>query len=276
MKRKGEFPTEYRSFTNGPLSLRVERYGNLDLISWYEIREFEGKNYPDRHPVPFFSRIHCDTLRMAPAVNFFQEDANGLRRDFVPADSEWSPNGYLSERSSLRMKQNCFSMEFKPFSNRPFSIMLRKTNVPDGILKTMKNQIVGSWKSHCRFSREDLKQMGISEDDLDLLSDEMSSMFGQMEDGDEDETEGRTATFPLLNQLFGGDNLPQKGQKPSPEKDDEEKDSDTKSKKNKRAKLKAKEKLNMSLALNGARDFFLCCRKKEQEMAHRMTDCCIA
>ena len=26
----------------------MERYGNLDLISWYEIRELEGKNYPDR------------------------------------------------------------------------------------------------------------------------------------------------------------------------------------------------------------------------------------
>ena len=26
----------------------MERYGNLDLTSWYEIRELEGKNYPDR------------------------------------------------------------------------------------------------------------------------------------------------------------------------------------------------------------------------------------
>ena len=76
-----------------------------------------------------------------------------------------------------------------------------------------------------------VRQMGFSEEDLENLSDEMSSMFCQMEDGDEDETEGRTATFPLLNQLFGGDNLPQKGQKPSPEKDDDEKDSDTKSRK---------------------------------------------
>lgn len=50
-----------------------------------------------------------------------------------------------------------------------------------------------------------VKQMGISEDDLDLLSDEMSSMFGQKDDSDgEDDPESRTATFPLLNQLFGG------------------------------------------------------------------------
>ena len=54
-----------------------------------------------------------------------------------------------------------------------------------------------------------VKQMGFSDEDLDNLSDEMSSMFGQLdaEDGDDDETESRTATFPMLNQLFGG-NMP--------------------------------------------------------------------
>ncbi|MBE6943037.1 MAG: ATP-dependent Clp protease ATP-binding subunit [Ruminococcaceae bacterium] len=56
-----------------------------------------------------------------------------------------------------------------------------------------------------------VKQMGISEDELEELSEEMSSMFGQNEDKDEDEdeTESRTATFPLLNQMFGS-NLPAK------------------------------------------------------------------
>ena len=57
-----------------------------------------------------------------------------------------------------------------------------------------------------------VKQMGISEEDLEMLSDEMSSMFGQRDDsdGDEDEAESQTATFPLLNQLFGSSNLPAK------------------------------------------------------------------
>ena len=55
-----------------------------------------------------------------------------------------------------------------------------------------------------------VKQMGISEEDLDTLTDEMSSVFGQMEDpeGEDDEVESQTATFPLLNQLFGSGNLP--------------------------------------------------------------------
>ncbi len=60
-----------------------------------------------------------------------------------------------------------------------------------------------------------VKQMGFSEEDLDSLTDEMSSMFGQndTEDGD-DETESRTATFPMINQLFGGMNLPKKPDAP--------------------------------------------------------------
>ena len=53
-----------------------------------------------------------------------------------------------------------------------------------------------------------VKQMGFSEEDLDSLSDEMSGMFGQMDMGDEDEMDSRTATFPMLNQLFGSGNLP--------------------------------------------------------------------
>ena len=58
-----------------------------------------------------------------------------------------------------------------------------------------------------------MKKMGISDEDLDNLTNEMMSAFGgaegmeglmnqpKEEDGEEDE--GRTATFPFLNQLFG-------------------------------------------------------------------------
>ena len=59
-----------------------------------------------------------------------------------------------------------------------------------------------------------VKQMGFSEEDLDNLTDEMSNMFGQIDAGDhdEDDMDSQTATFPLLNQLFGGSgqNLPAK------------------------------------------------------------------
>ena len=73
---------------------------------------------------------------------------------------------------------------------------------------------------------EAVRQMGISEEDLDMLSDEMGNMFGQMDDTDrydDDEIDSQTATFPLLNQLFGGNaNAPVN---PAPKKEKEEKGS---------------------------------------------------
>ena len=63
-----------------------------------------------------------------------------------------------------------------------------------------------------------VKQMGFSEEDLDNLSDEMSNMFGQIDQGDsdDDDMDSQTATFPLLNQLFGsaGNPAPQENRPP--------------------------------------------------------------
>ncbi len=68
-----------------------------------------------------------------------------------------------------------------------------------------------------------VKQMGFSEEDLDNLTDEMSNMFGQIDSGDhdEDDMDSQTATFPLLNQLFGSSpNLPA-NPKPEPKQEKE-------------------------------------------------------
>ena len=80
-----------------------------------------------------------------------------------------------------------------------------------------------------------VRQMGISEEDLDMLSDEMSSMFGQREnngEGDGDEIDSQTATFPLLNQMFGNSG----GAKPAP-KQQEAQEEDPKKKKNRHHKF---------------------------------------
>ena len=63
-----------------------------------------------------------------------------------------------------------------------------------------------------------VKQMGISEEDLDALSDEMGNVFGQNDMGDEEDPDSRTATFPLLNQFLGG-NLPARQPKEPQEQD---------------------------------------------------------
>ena len=85
-----------------------------------------------------------------------------------------------------------------------------------------------------------VRQMGISEDDLDMLTDEMSNMFGQRdssEDADDDEIDSQTATFPLLNQLFGGnmDNSP--APPPRPAKKEEPAEEGKGKKKNKKHKF---------------------------------------
>ena len=82
-----------------------------------------------------------------------------------------------------------------------------------------------------------VKQMGFSEEDLDNLTDEMSSIFGQRdEDGaEDDERESQTATFPLLNQLFGSAPMPEKAD--VPEKKSEQDKENPKSGKNKKHKF---------------------------------------
>ena len=83
-----------------------------------------------------------------------------------------------------------------------------------------------------------VKQMGFSEDDLDNLSDEMSSMFGQIDQGDhdDDDMDSQTATFPMLNQLFGSaPNMPSKPAEPAPKQTSEPEDSGKK--KNKKHKF---------------------------------------
>ena len=74
-----------------------------------------------------------------------------------------------------------------------------------------------------------MKRMGITPDDLENLNSEMMPAFGGAEelgdvaqaneDGDEDEESGKTATFPFLNRLFGGNNNPpaEKGETPQRE-----------------------------------------------------------
>ncbi len=76
-----------------------------------------------------------------------------------------------------------------------------------------------------------IQKMGITDEDLENLTSEMMSAFGgaegmeglmpqDREDGDEDD--GRTATYPFLNQLFGaaagGDAEPKKDAAPRPDK----------------------------------------------------------
>ena len=84
-----------------------------------------------------------------------------------------------------------------------------------------------------------MKKMGISDDDLENISNEMMSAFGGAEaldglgggaeDGEDEDDEGRTATFPFLNKLFGAQQQaqgegsgPNRGEKPGAPKEGRE------------------------------------------------------
>ncbi len=97
-----------------------------------------------------------------------------------------------------------------------------------------------------------MKRFGISDDDLDALTNEMMHAFGGAESLDilsEDEDEGddengKTATFPFLNRLFSGSDVPAQSE-------DEKETQDTKSEKHKDRKAeKAKHKFLNNYCIN--------------------------
>ncbi|MCD8334855.1 MAG: ATP-dependent Clp protease ATP-binding subunit [Clostridiales bacterium] len=106
-----------------------------------------------------------------------------------------------------------------------------------------------------------IKRLGISDDDLDGLTSEMMNAFGgpeameslpeisQQEDNDDEDDEGKTATFPFLNKLFNSNQPPREGG----ERRQESREKDDKKKENRPQKLKYLENYCVSLT-NRARE----------------------
>ena len=95
-----------------------------------------------------------------------------------------------------------------------------------------------------------VKQMGFSDEELDNLSDEMSNMFGQIDSGDhdEDDMDSQTATFPLLNQLFGGNHpAPQMNENPPAPRQEKSEEGEEKPGKKKSKKHKFQDSYCMDL-----------------------------
>ena len=90
---------------------------------------------------------------------------------------------------------------------------------------------------------EAVRQMGISEEELDMMTDEMGSFFGQIDEADrhdDDEVDSQTATFPLLNQLFNsmtGGNVPNPPAPRPPKKEEKQEEGEKGKKKSKKHKF---------------------------------------
>lgn len=84
---------------------------------------------------------------------------------------------------------------------------------------------------------EIIKKMGLTDEDLDSLTDEMMEAMGGVDsltETDSVEEDGKTATFPFLNRLFGGpDEPPSQTEFPRPSREPKDKEGSTGSKKRK-------------------------------------------
>ena len=73
-----------------------------------------------------------------------------------------------------------------------------------------------------------IKKMGLTDEDLDSLTDEMMEAMGGVEsltETDSGEDDGKTATFPFLNRLFGGpDDQPPQNDYSRPGREPKDKD----------------------------------------------------
>lgn len=133
------FPNEYRAFCRGPLSLCVERFGGINSISLLDIREFEGKLYPDRFPVRWLCRRSGGTMGRplySPAIQFHHGAKN-----CVPESPELFPFGFRSPEYSLAMNGNSVIFRFAPHPGEKFVMTLSRWHMPEGEMPSLKNQL---------------------------------------------------------------------------------------------------------------------------------------
>ena len=133
------FPNEYRAFCCGPLSLCVERFGGVNSISLLDVREFCGKLYPDRFPVPWLRRRGGATMGRplySPAIQFF----HGFR-NYVPVNAEIYPFGFTSAEYSLALTEKSAAFRFSGFPGEKLVMTLSKFHMFEGECPALKNQL---------------------------------------------------------------------------------------------------------------------------------------
>ncbi len=131
------FPEQFRVFGRGELSLCVERFGGIDSLSILDVREVNGRLYPDRFPIPWVSKDGetLDRPLYSPGIQFRHDG-----RLYYPAEPEIYPFGFDSSDFSLAAGKLSVSLIFRPYEGEEFCMMLSKHHLPEGVMKTFKNQ----------------------------------------------------------------------------------------------------------------------------------------
>jgi hypothetical protein len=91
------FPYEAYSFTDGQLSLQVERNGGFNELRYLSILEEGGTFHPERYPLPIFSRYRAKNYHMyGPVVRFASTFAGGRTISHTPDNVWFLPFGFSS------------------------------------------------------------------------------------------------------------------------------------------------------------------------------------
>ncbi len=133
------FPDQFRAFVNGPLSICVGRFGGIDSVERLDIRDFHGKLYPDRIPIPWITRNVSKIMERplyGPGIRFLSENVQ-----YVPEKPELHPFGFRSDAMSMILKQNSAAFRFAGHKTGTFRIVFCRHHMPDGKRKSLQNQL---------------------------------------------------------------------------------------------------------------------------------------
>ena len=138
------FPEEYRAFCNGELSICVERFGGINSVNLLDKYECGGKIYPDRFPLPLFSRNGMSGGRplFSSPIRFFAVDSGETEIPFYPENAELFPDGFISKNYSMFLDNDSFGVNLIPDkSDRKVFAVISKCHFLSGELESLKNQL---------------------------------------------------------------------------------------------------------------------------------------
>ena len=138
------FPEEYRAFGNGPLAVCVERFGGINSVNLLDIYECNGKLYPDRFPLPLFSRNGESGNRpiFSSGIRFFLVDEDGVEKTFYPEYPDIYPDGFISKSYAMFLEQDAFGVNLKKQkSDKKVFALISKYHFISGNLESLKNQL---------------------------------------------------------------------------------------------------------------------------------------
>jgi len=154
------FPNEYYAFTDGEISITVERFGGINTICCLDLFEKNGKFYPDRGYTPIIfmkeGKVCGKRYLYGPAMQFistntFPDGTKGRNFFHVPDNVKLYPFGFESEsnRFGYVTRYNMcinrrevlwsFSNEFPTREN--FIVSINKDHIVQGKIYTLKNQL---------------------------------------------------------------------------------------------------------------------------------------